>query len=265
MDELFIEKREGVLIRHPSGWKILFFSAVSSTSSILHQWAKKGEEEGLVVVAKRQHQGRGRQGRSWLSLPGGLYMSLLLRPTTAFHSVGRIPFLFALVLIQLLRESYSLPAVMKWPNDVQIKGKKLAGILTEMSVDKHGRSYLVTGIGININQREESWPHDLKGQTTSLAQELQVDLNSNDLLFFFLQRLEKAYRMFLQGSLDPVAAHLQYSATLGQRVHIKNGTGDYYGQAVEITPTGSLRVDCGGGIIREFFTGEVTARKMDSF
>lgn len=264
MEEISQEKIQTGLRTHSLGWRFCFFSSVSSTNALLHEKAKAGEEEGLVVAASRQLQGRGRRGRDWFSSPGGLYLSFLLRPSVALQEWGRITFLMALVLIELLQEDYCLPALMKWPNDIQLHGKKLSGILTELSRDGKGDYYLITGMGVNVNQKREHWPPHLTDRAISLAEALQQELDPNDLLLSFLRNFQEAYHQFLQGQLDPVARHLHYSSTLGQRVHLTSVTGDYQGQALEITPQGSLRVLCMDGIIREFFEGDITVRKMDT-
>lgn len=243
------------------GQRLLIYKVVDSTNHLVQKGIKAGEGEGFLVVAKEQLLGRGRHGRSWYSRAGGLYLSFLLRPPIAGDLIYGITFLAALVLIQLIRSQYSLPVMMKWPNDLQLKGKKLAGLLTIISKDPNKDPYLITGLGLNVNQRE--WPKELEGRATSLQEELGRQLDLNQLLVSFLNSFEEEYLAFMKGEMDPLQDPrlIQYSSTLGQDLLIRSKTGEYQGRAIEITKRGSLMVLGTDGQYREFFEGDVSIRR----
>lgn len=237
-----------------------YYDFVDSTNSLLKRRARVGEEEGLVVVAKRQLRGRGRERREWCSLEGGLYLSILLRPPSMEDTLPLLTLLAGMILTQLLHEEYSLPVTMKWPNDIEYCGRKLSGILSQAGRDMNQNLYLVLGLGLNVNQRREIWPDTLKGQVTTLKDELGKELDLDRLLLSFLSRLEVEYMKFVQGELDVGydPRLVEYSSTLGEMIKIESIDGVFIGEALGLTSRGSLVVECTDGICREFFVGDVT-------
>ena len=182
------------------GKKIYRYSSLSSTMEKARELAEKGEEEGAVVVAERQSKGRGRWGRDWFSPKGGLYFSLILKPKTKLHPHllpppvrGRIekrgakpiPILAGLSLKKAIKEITGLDSGMKLPNDILINGKKVAGIILEKT-----DSFLILGIGINTNLKEEELA-EFSG--TSLAQLTGKKIDNEKLLAAFLQDFEEDY------------------------------------------------------------------------
>lgn len=140
---------------------------VDSTNSYAKKLAEQGEPEGTLVVAERQTAGRGRRGRSWESPRGvNVFMTLLLRPKLHPSRVSGITLLAALAIARAVDETASLEVEIKWPNDVLVAGKKICGILTEMSSEENFIHYAVVGIGINVNQ--ESFPEELREKASSL-------------------------------------------------------------------------------------------------
>ena len=125
---------------------------VSSTQDIAAEMARGGAAEGTLVIAEMQEKGRGRKGRSWVSLPeGGIYLSLILRPNLMPSQVVQIPLIAGVALTKAIRETVPLQPMIKWPNDIFIGKKKVGGILTEMSSEIDGVNYVVLGIGLNVN------------------------------------------------------------------------------------------------------------------
>ncbi len=216
------------------------------------------------MLAQRQTRGRGRRGREWTSLRGGLYLSILLRPSPSLpeEEIQGFTFLASLTLVDLIRSEYGLPVTMKWPNDVVLRRRKLAGILTQVFKDAQGHTYLIIGIGLNVNQKRGDWSEKLQREATSLGEELGRDLDLTLLLVSFLNGFDKEYRLSKEGAIDLLRDPrlVDYSSTLGQDVEIRSTRGKYQGEALEITTRGSLLVECTDGMHREFFEGDVSIR-----
>ena len=163
------------------GKKVYRYRSLSSTMEKSRELAEKGEEEGTVVVAERQSKGRGRWGRNWFSPKGGLYFSLILRPKEKLAKP--IPILAGLSLKKAIKKITKLESWMKLPNDILINGKKVAGIILEKT-----DSFLILGVGINTNVKEEELT-EFSG--TSLAHLTGKKIDNEKLLFSFLQDFEK--------------------------------------------------------------------------
>lgn len=258
------ERIEAGLTTSCIGQSLSIYEVVDSTNTLLQRKAQRGEKEGLVVVAERQTRGRGRRGREWASLLGGLYLSILLRPSPSLpeEEIQGLTFLASLTLVDLIRSEYGLSVTMKWPNDVVLRKRKLAGILTQVFKDAQGHTYFITGIGLNVNQKRGDWSEDLQREATSLREELGRDLDLTLLLVSFLNRFDNEYRLSIEGTLDLLRDPrlIEYSSTLGRDVEIRSTRGNYQGEALEITDRGSLLVACTDGMYREFFEGDVSIR-----
>ena len=166
------------------GKKIYRFNSLSSTMEKSRELAEKGEKEGTVVVAESQSKGRGRWGRDWFSPQGGLYFSLILRPGKK-KLIKPLPILAGLSLKKAIKKITGLDSRMKLPNDILINGKKVAGILMEKT-----DSFLILGIGINTNIKEEQLT---EFSATSLAQLTGKKIDNEKLLSTFLRDFEEDY------------------------------------------------------------------------
>ena len=150
-----------------AGKNLLIFEKVDSTNNMLRTLAEQGAPEGTLVVAANQTAGKGRRGRSW-SAPEGtsIAMSILLRPEFPPERASMLTLVMAMAIARGIREVTGLDAGIKWPNDIVADGKKLCGILTEMSTEMEYIRYVVIGIGINVSMKE--FPEELKQKATSL-------------------------------------------------------------------------------------------------
>src|SRR6516164_7325378 len=134
------------------GKKVHYFSAVDSTNSCAWQLAEQGAQEGEIVIAESQNHGRGRLGRSWVSPPyRNLYFSVILRPQLPPTHAAQTTLMAAVALADAVASFVPVAPVIKWPNDILVKGKKLAGILTESSCDSERIEFVILGIGVNLN------------------------------------------------------------------------------------------------------------------
>ena len=147
--------------------KIVYYEETDSTNIRARKLAEEGAPDGTLVVTDFQNAGRGRRGRMWVSPSGtGIFMSLILRPDILPSSASMLTLVAALAVYDGIKETTGLETVIKWPNDIVAEGKKLCGILTEMSAELEGIHYVVTGIGINANMTE--FPEEVGEAATSL-------------------------------------------------------------------------------------------------
>ena len=181
------------------GGEILFFSSIDSTNREARDQALKGAGEGLVILADRQFRGKGRRGRVWESPAGvNLYMSLVLRPAIRPDAAPQITLLVGVAVARALRLVSGLPASLKWPNDVLIYGRKIAGILAEMEIQDGKIQFVILGMGVNVNWAREEIPAGLQETATSLKAEGGRDFSREAVAQEILEPLEKEYSLFLR-------------------------------------------------------------------
>ncbi len=220
------------------GKKIIVKDEVPSTNDLAKSLANEGEEEGLVVTARTQVAGRGRMGRTWSSPEGGLYISVLLRPKVPAHDMLRMTVLACVPVAQTIEEASGCKATVKWPNDVEIDGKKVAGLLVE-SASKGGEiAYLVLGIGINLNLQPESLGVP---EATSVSACAGRPIDREAFLNILLYRLDSFYASFLKGTFE-MADYIKRSSTVGSDIEVEVNGSKVIGRATGVDITGALVV-----------------------
>lgn len=244
------------------GRKVACYGSVKSTNDIAKEKAENGAIHGTVIIADQQTKGRGRFGRSWQSPPGcGASISIILRPNFPPEKAPGISLIVALALTETLNAYCPSQVRIKWPNDVLISGKKVAGILNELSADKNKIEYLIIGVGININQTSDDFIGEIKDIATSVRMNCKNKINRAELVGGFLNQLEKEYleysENFLINSLDRLH---KYSSLIGQSLSASWGNKKVTGKAVDINSDGALVVDQNGELIA-LNCGEVTILK----
>ncbi|MFC2316121.1 MAG: biotin--[acetyl-CoA-carboxylase] ligase, partial [Selenomonas massiliensis] len=243
------------------GQKIICSDTVDSTNLVLKNLAREGAEDGTVVVADSQGTGRGRMERAFFSPPGkGIWVSILLRPTFLPQDAPKCT-LMAAVAVARAMERFGLRAAIKWPNDIMHDGRKLVGILTEMSAEMDRVNYVVIGIGINVNIAPEDFPEELRTIATSLMQMKGEPLPRVAFLQELLRALDELYASVQQDGFAPVlAAWREYAVTLGQEVRVIGPAGEEFeGTAADIDAEGALLVDTAEGR-RRVLAGDVSIR-----
>ncbi|MEP6821058.1 MAG: biotin--[acetyl-CoA-carboxylase] ligase [Chthoniobacterales bacterium] len=175
------------------GRQIVVLQETTSTNDVVSQMAPQCEE-GLVVFAERQSAGRGQHGKRWeSSAQRGLWFSILLRPQIAARDSGRITTWAAQTIADTLRSEFGLPATVKPPNDVYCEGRKLAGVLLEMRAIPDTHHIGILGIGLNVNQRLEDFPEELRERASSLALLLDLELDRHQVAVAILRALDRTY------------------------------------------------------------------------
>ncbi len=245
------------------------YDTIDSTNAQAKREAAEGAAHGTLIMAEMQTAGKGRRGRIWESPAGAnLYFSLLLRPEFSAEKASMLTLVMALAVANGIKKTiqgcidcteHSSPQI-KWPNDIVIHGKKVCGILTEMSV-KHNRiDYVVIGVGINVNRQEFST--ELAEKATSLEAECGESFLREEVLENILKLFERYYAVFeQQGNLAMLREEYeQMLVNRNREVCILDPKGEYRGIATGITETGELCVELPDGSTTNVYAGEVSVR-----
>jgi BirA family biotin operon repressor/biotin-[acetyl-CoA-carboxylase] ligase len=230
---------------------------IPSTNDKAQELARAGAEEGTIVLAETQSQGRGRRGRAWQSAPSqGIYLSLILRPVHPLAEASPYTFLGAYAVLRFCRE-LGIPALVKWPNDIHVNGLKISGILTELSATGQDIGHIVLGLGLNVNQKE--FPKDIPA--TSLSLELKQPLSRVDVLARLLVYLEEGYRRLNQDSKWLIQVMRENSLLLGKEVVVTGGV-ELEGTAEDIALDGALLIRTPEKLVK-VWAGDVSVRPRE--
>jgi len=197
--------------------------------------------DGTVILAETQTQGRGRLSRPWASPPGGIWMSLVLKPVMPLNHVYQINMAVSVALCRALSSLFGLDAGIKWPNDLLIRELKICGILMEVGAQVDRLDYAVVGLGLNANNDLSQFPADWR--STSLAAQLGHEIDRCDLICRILEEMEVAYENM--GSNEIFEEWRSRSLTLNRQVRITSAAGDLVGQAVDLAEDGALILQIG--------------------
>lgn len=226
---------------------LYLFGEVSSTNRVLRDLAARGAREGSVVVADTQRAGRGRRGQRWFSPPGvNLYASVLFRPQVTARELTTFSFIASLALTDAMR-ALGVPATIKWPNDVLVNGKKVAGTLLECGMRGDHVEYVILGIGINVNVGRRALDAALGPAgafATSLSEELGYELDRNALLAGWLDRLDTWLATWADAGAAVIRrAWADRDILTGRRVRVRGARESFEGRVLGVAPTGSLVVE----------------------
>lgn len=232
--------------------------AVVSTNDEAQDLARQGAPEGTVVVAEEQGGGRGRLGRAWHSPRGGLWVSVILRPAVPPARAPEVTFLAAVACVRALQRYPGLEVGIKWPNDLVWEGRKLGGILTEMSGEFDRVNHIVLGIGLNVNLSAADFPPALRSASTSVSAITGFPVSRRRLLQELLAELEHWYQIWTREGFDPVIREWkQMHCGINRPVRVVNIEGDCTGTVVDVDRTGALLVRTPTGIVERIVAGDV--------
>jgi len=238
------------------GREVLTIELTSSTQNAVRALAESGADEGAVVVALEQGVGKGRMGRAWESPKGGLWFSILLRPTIAVAELHKLSLLFGVAVAESLG-SMGLEARLKWPNDVLIGGKKVCGILLESSAESDRVSHVIAGIGINANFPSGALSEPFASRSTTLLSLLGRRVDRAGLLADVLLSSERLYYGASRDGFGKVMdLWRSMSCTIGSEVTVSSFGRSISGLAIGLSEDGSLLVQTSGGVER-VFAGDV--------
>ena len=225
--------------------EVLYFDTIDSTNTKAQELAEKGYPSGTLVVADKQESGKGRRGRSWVSPSGtGIFMTLMIKPDINPNNASMLTLVAALAVAKAITSVTGEEALIKWPNDIVVNGKKVCGILTEMNAQFDYINHIVVGIGINVHN--ESFPEEISQMASSLMIEAggkrfhRAQIIAETMLYF-----EQYYDTFLK-TQDLSALVREYDELLVNRnksVRVLDPKEPFDGKAMGITPKGELIVD----------------------
>jgi BirA family biotin operon repressor/biotin-[acetyl-CoA-carboxylase] ligase len=245
------------LLTRGAAWpaSLEWHGTLSSTNDVLKAKARLGAPEWAAVLADTQTGGRGREGRAWASPPGGLYLSVLLRPR--FERVGFVPLAAGVVVAEVAGE-YGVEARVKWPNDVLVRDRKLAGVLTESSSSSRGVDWVVVGVGVNVAVDQASLG-PLEKTATSLHLEADRTPAVEDVAAGVLARLSVWYDALESRPSSVVDAWRARAVPWwGKAVQVRTTEGVLRGTLRDVDETGALLVDREEGGVQRVLSGEVT-------
>lgn len=260
-DVITVEELKSQIDTQWAGHQICYYDETDSTNIRAKQLGEEGMPHGTLAVADRQSAGRGRRGRGWETPKGSnICMSILLRPEIPPVKAPMLTLVMAQSVAEGLKESVGAEVQIKWPNDIVLNGKKLVGILTEMSTEIDYINHVVIGVGINVNMAE--FPEELKQKATSLRIEMGHTLKRSPIIAAVMKSFEKNYGLFIEaGDLKPIQE--AYNSLLVNRekeVRILGAKEEYNAFALGVNEEGELLVRREDGTIEAIYAGEVSVR-----
>jgi len=230
--------------------KIHYIEEVTSTMDVAGNLARNDSPHFTVVIAGRQSKGRGRLKRTWLSSEGGLYFTIILRPQIPPAFISRINFAASMILARTLRNMFLIDARVKWPNDILVNERKVAGLLSEMEAETDRVRFINIGMGVNVNNN----PTLREPMAVSLKKIIGRNILRKQLLAGFLDAFENRLN---KDALDNVISEWKsYSLTMGRAVKIVTTHDEFKGIAVDVDNTGALMLKLADGSIKKIIYGD---------
>ena len=245
------------------GRDIQVFEQTTSTNDVMEKLARDGVKEGVVVFAESQTKGRGRLGRKWISPERkGLWFSVLLRPNLRPQEATQLTVASATALRRAIAAETGLQPEIKWPNDILIGGKKVAGILTELSAELDRVKHIILGIGVDVNLDADGLPVELRKTATSLKIEAGEMICRAELAVAILHSLDDDYARIGAGKFAALADEWEsHCATIGKNVTVLIGDRKIRGRAESLDDDGALLVRTEHGHLERIIGGDVTLEK----
>jgi BirA family biotin operon repressor/biotin-[acetyl-CoA-carboxylase] ligase len=245
------------------GRDIRVFEETTSTNDVIEKLARDGVKEGAVVFAESQTKGRGRLGRKWIS-PGrkGLWFSILLRPDLSPQEATQLTVASATALRRAIQTETELQPEIKWPNDILVRGKKVAGILTEMSAELDRVKHIILGIGVDVNLTAMEFPPEVRATASSLRIESGKIISRADLATEILRELDIDYAKIRDGDFASLADEWEkHCATIGRNVTVHITGRQLRGRAESLDDDGALLLRTEHGHLERIIGGDVTLEK----
>ena len=245
----------GLRFGHP----VYLYRSIGSTNDEAKLLAASGAPEGLLVIADEQTAGRGRAGRRWITPPGqALACSLVLRPDLPAERATPLIMLAGLAVCRAIEQATPLHAVLKWPNDVLVAGKKVAGLLLETALKDDRLDYAVLGLGLNVSFAPP--PEAVDFPATSLEAEAETEVGRLHVLRLFLEQLERLYPQLESRDKTLYHAWRTRLAMMGEPVTVRTAQGEETGRLDGVTPEGALILQQAGGQTIQLLAGDVRLR-----
>ena len=233
------------------GRRIYYFDTISSTQNFAAELASRPQENGSVVIAQKQTQGRGRLNRKWTSPSGGIWLSIILRPEFEISTSTLFPMMSSLALAIAIEKVLKIKPKLKWPNDLTINDKKVAGILVDASVQSGKIEHIIIGVGINFKINVQGVEKAIKNTGNYYGVATLVNKNNKtnpaQLVQAFLLELEILYHLLSEGNSDHIIKQwTKRSSTIGKVISVASSTGPIQGKAIKIDNDGALIISSKG-------------------
>ncbi len=227
------------------GKRVYYFNTIDSTQDFAIKIASNSIENGTVIISQKQTRGRGRFGRKWLSPQGGIWLSIVLHPTFDISVITLFPIAASLALANAIEKTFQIDSKLKWPNDVTIKGKKVAGMLVDASVESNKIEYLVLGVGINFQVNPKQLEKSLKKTENFYGITSLIDKNENQspilLVQNFLNELENVIELLNKEKRKIIIKNwTKKSSSVGKNITISTYSGKIIGKAIKLDDDGAL-------------------------
>jgi len=255
-DRILAGLKTGLVARN-----LIYLPETGSTMDEARRLAEQNAPDGTLVVTDYQTAGRGRLDRHWQAAPGSsLLLSLILRPAIASHQVQQLTMLSGLAVAEGVEAETGLPVGLKWPNDLEIGGAKVGGILAEVELSGVRVSYVVVGVGLNVNLDPQQSSEPLLTRATSLSAQLGRPVARLPLLWAVLHAVEARYLALGSGTPGLHAEWARRLVTLGRMVTVSTGDSTWAGVAEDVDADGALQVRRPDGSLERILAGDVTVR-----
>ncbi|MEI3381334.1 MAG: biotin--[acetyl-CoA-carboxylase] ligase [Dorea sp.] len=244
-----------------AGSNVVYYDEIDSTNNRAKEAGDNKAPQGTLFVADMQVAGKGRRGRVWQSPAGSsIYMTILLYPEISPLKAPQLTLVMAIAVAEGIKEVTGLDTKIKWPNDIVVNGRKICGILTEMSTEIDYINHVVIGAGINVNQ--DDFPEDIRKTASSLKMELGKQVKRSELIAAIMKSFEKDYEIFVKTE-DLSGLQELYNSmlvNLDRDVKVLEPGNEYEAHALGINKTGELIVRTAEGEEKEIYAGEVSVR-----
>jgi BirA family biotin operon repressor/biotin-[acetyl-CoA-carboxylase] ligase len=241
------------------GSRLLCLETTESTNLAARQLAEEGAPEGTTVLADSQSGGKGRLGRSWLSPPEvNFYGSVILRPQIRPQKAGQITFITSLAAARALRGSFAVPAEVKWPNDILVNGRKAGGVLNELGTSGEKITYLILGLGVNLNMTREQLPVRELFPATSIMLEKGTAVSRELFALNYLELLERLYLCYLKEGFSVLRNEwASFCGMIGRQVDLVADGRNVSGKVLGIDEEGALLLRCENGCEERFLSADI--------
>lgn len=241
------------------GKNIIHKASVPSTQPIAHDLARENKPHGTVIIAEEQTAAKGRMNRPWQSPKGtGIWLSMILRPEIMPHQAPQLTLLTATVLAEVIYEETNVSPQIKWPNDILIAGKKIAGILTEMQAEQDQIQYVVLGFGMNVNQEEQDIDPDLRDRATSIRIATEKKWDRTKMIQRILERFEQTYDLYLREGFSQIKKKWEnFGFKVGQKISLTMQDEKVTATFIGISHDGALIIENANGEKVDLYSAEI--------
>ncbi len=246
------------------GKKMRYLENTPSTIWIGKQLCSEGDVDkmhGLVIIAEEQTGGIGRMGRAWISPSGGIWITIVLKPSIPVDRIFMITMAGSIAVVRAIRKEFNLGALIKWPNDIFIGSKKVAGLLLELSAESDVVHYCLLSTGIDVNIPLKTFDPSLQDQVTSICAEVGHEVDRAAFLARILKEFESHYLLIEGGEYDAIIREYKsLSCTLENRVQIRTLKNSFEGEAIDIDAFGALLIRKDNGKLERVIAGDCVHR-----